>query len=137
MLDLIVSGESFDDKDFMKSNLGAELGLDDSDFPEYFVPLKRETFSIWSNLEKMFLDCPEDFDDSDLELVLIWSSFVNWLPNFDWSNFKEEDLDCSDLLDWLDVFDCSDFPDRLAAKLASPLNGLAPALLDWSLLDEA
>lgn len=51
------------------------------------------------------------------------------LPERDWSDFPEEDFDWSDFGDLpgsaLASFVCSDFPDRLAARLASPLIGLA------------
>jgi hypothetical protein len=60
-----------------------------SDFPENLAPLKSETFSIWSNFEKMFFDWLDVLDVSD---------FKDWLDDLDWSDFpdKLKGLDWSD-----------------------------------------
>ena len=139
ILVLIVSGDNLDDKVFMNSSFGVELDLGVSDFPENLAPLKSETFSIWSNLEKMFFDWLDVLDVSDFKdwlEDLDWSDFPDKLKGLDWSDLLDwtVDLDWSILLDWLKDLDCSDFPERFAARLANPLNGFAPGLLDCSLL---
>lgn len=121
----------------------------------FSLSLETLVFSDWSDLEDEL-----DFDWSLLlELDFDWSGVFEDELDFDWSLLDDDDDDDDeedDDLDWSDfpvlVLDCSDFelpdfdwsdfeeldfePDKLAARLARPLRGLAAPDPDTSLLEE-
>ena len=111
--------------------------LSESDFPDELL-LFDESFDEEEE------DDDEDFDDSELldDPDLACSGLLEL--DFEDSDFGAvDDLDESDLELLDDDLDASDFweldfvwPDRLAAKLARPLNGLAAPEVEESLDDE-
>lgn len=100
--------------------------------------LEDELDFDWSLLLELDFDWSEDFED-DEELDFDWS-LLDEDDDFDWSDLLVLDLDCSNLelldFDWSDFVELDFEPDKLAARLARPLSGLADPDPDISLLEE-